>query len=94
LLVVLLSSSNGMIATLAPYVTEVYPTDIRATASGFAAAMSKVGGLGGPVLIALAPTISGLALVCAVPVAAAMAVFTRSGLETAGKPLVEAIEPA
>lgn len=94
LLVILLSSSNGMIATLAPYVTEVYPTDVRATASGFAAAMSKFGGLGGPLLLTFAPTISGLALVCAVPVAAAGAVFLRTGLETAGRPLVETVEPA
>lgn len=94
LLVILLAGSNGMIATLAPYVTEVYPTDIRATASGFAAAMSKIGGLGGPLLLTLAPSISGLALVCAVPVAAAVTVLLRTGLETAGKPLVETIEAA
>ncbi|HEY2699881.1 MAG TPA: MFS transporter [Pseudonocardiaceae bacterium] len=94
LLVILLASSNGMIATLAPYVTEVYPTDIRATASGFAAAMSKIGGLGGPLLLTLAPSISGLALICAVPVAGAVAVLLRAGLETAGRPLVEVIEPA
>ena len=94
LLVLLLSSSNGMIATLAPYVTEVYPTDVRATASGFAAAMSKAGGLGGPLLITLAPTVSGLALVCALPVAAATVVLLRTGIETAGRPLVEEVAAA
>ena len=94
LLVILLAGSNGMIATLAPYVTEVYPTDIRATASGFAAAMSKIGGLGGPLLLTIAPSVSELALVCAVPVAVAVAVLSRTGLETAGRPLVEVIEPA
>ncbi|HWC79140.1 MAG TPA: MFS transporter [Pseudonocardiaceae bacterium] len=94
LLVVLLSSSNGMIATLAPYVTEVYPTDVRATASGLAAAASKVGGLSGPLLLTAAPTISGLALVCAVPVGVAGLVLSRTGTETAGRPLVEVVEPA
>lgn len=94
LLVILLSSSNGMIATLAPYVTEVYPTDVRATASGFAAAMSKAGGLGGPLLLTLAPTVSGLALVCALPVAVAAVVLLRTGMETAGRPLVEEVQPA
>jgi putative MFS transporter len=91
LLVILLSSSNAMIATLAPYVTEIYPTTVRATASGFAAAMSKVGGLGGPLLLTLAPSVSGLALVCAVPVAAAAVVLSRAGTETAGRPLVEVV---
>jgi putative MFS transporter len=93
LLVVMLSSANGMIAALAPYVTEVYPTDVRATASGLAAAASKIGGLFGPLLLTAAPTISGLALVCALPVGVAAIVFLRTGMETTGRPLVEAIEP-
>jgi MFS transporter, putative metabolite:H+ symporter len=91
LLVVLLSSSNGMIAALAPYVTEVYPTDVRATASGLTAGASKFGGLFGPLLLTATPTISGLALVCAVPVGLAAILLRRTGMETSGRPLVEAV---
>jgi putative MFS transporter len=94
LLVILLSSSNGMIATLAPYVAEVYPTEVRATASGLAAAVSKAGGLTGPLLLTAAPTISGLALVCALPVGVAAVVLSRTGMETARRPLIEVVEPA
>jgi putative MFS transporter len=94
LLVLLLAASNAMIATLAPYVTEVYPTDVRATASGYAAGMSKAGGLFGPLLLTAAPTVAGLALICAAPVGIAAVVLLRTGVETARRPLVEAVEVA
>ncbi|GHH81289.1 MFS sugar transporter [Streptomyces sulfonofaciens] len=85
----LLSAAGGMIALLAPYATEVYPTALRATGSGVAAAGSKAGGLFGPLLLTSAPGIEGLAVVCVVPLVAAGLVLARYGAETLGKPLVE-----
>jgi putative MFS transporter len=86
----LLTAAGGMIALLAPYATEVYPTELRASGSGVAAAAGKAGGLFGPLLLTSAPRIAGLALVSAVPVVVAAVVLWRSGAETAGRPLVEA----
>jgi putative MFS transporter len=54
-----------------------------------AAASSKVGGMFGPLLLTSAPGIETLAVISALPVAVAAAVFWRAGLETAGRPLVE-----
>jgi putative MFS transporter len=89
----LLSGAAGMIAMLAPYAAEVYPTTLRATGSGVAAASSKVGGMLGPLLLTTAPRIGTLAFVSAVPVAAAAYALWRTGVETAGRPLVEAVTP-
>jgi len=86
---VLLSGIAGMIAMLSPYAAEVHPTTLRATGSGMAAASSKVGGMFGPLLLTSAPGIETLAVISALPVAVAAAVFWRAGLETAGRPLVE-----
>ncbi|MFB7493320.1 MFS transporter [Streptomyces sp. NPDC056161] len=90
----LLVTSGGMVALLAPYATEVYPTALRATGSGVAAAGSKAGGLFGPLLLSSAPRLEGLALVSAVPLVAAGLVLWRYGTETRGGPLVEADGPA
>ncbi|MGI5225048.1 MFS transporter [Actinoallomurus sp. CA-142502] len=87
----LLSGAAGMIAMLAPYAAEVYPTTMRATGSGVAAASSKVGGMFGPLLLTTAPRVGTLAFVSAVPVAAAAYALWRTGVETAGRPLVEVI---
>jgi putative MFS transporter len=86
---VLLSGIAGMIAMLSPYAAEVYPTTLRATGSGMAAASSKVGGMFGPLLLTSAPRLETLAVISALPVAAAAAVFWRIGQETSGRPLVE-----
>jgi putative MFS transporter len=90
MLSVLLASSNGMIAALAPYATEVYPTQVRAAGSGLAAAAGKAGGLFGPLLVTTAPEIGDMALVCALPVGVAALVLLVTGMETAGRPLIEA----
>lgn len=87
---ILLAGIGGMIAMLAPYAAEVYPTALRATGSGFAAASSKFGGMLGPLMLTSAPRAEGLALVSAVPVAAAALALWRTGRETSGRPLVEA----
>jgi putative MFS transporter len=89
LVAVLLSGIAGMIAMLAPYAAEVYPTALRATGGGMAAAASKVGGMFGPLLLTSAPGLGTLAVISALPVAAAAAVFWRIGQETSGRPLVE-----
>ena len=93
LISLLLSGAAGMIAMLAPYAAEVYPTTLRATGSGVAAASSKVGGMLGPLLLTTAPRIGTLAFVSAVPVAAAAYALWRTGVETAGRPLVEVVVP-
>jgi len=90
---VLLAGIGGMIAMLAPYAAEVYPTALRATGSGFAAASSKFGGMLGPLMLTSAPRVEGLALISAVPVAAAALALWRTGRETSGRPLVEADAP-
>jgi MFS transporter, putative metabolite:H+ symporter len=91
-LMAVMACAGGMIATLSPYSTEVFPTALRATASGFAAAATKAGGLLAPVLV-LAPNLGLLAAVTAVPVVAAGLMLWRAGVETAGRPLAE-VEPA
>jgi putative MFS transporter len=95
ILTVLLASCGGMIAMLSPYTTEIYPTPLRATGSGLAAAATKAAGMLGPLLV-VAPSSGVLAIIGAVPVAIAAIFLSRTGLETAGRPLVEihATQPA
>lgn len=51
ILVLALSAVNAM---LLPYTAEIYPTALRATGSGFAAAATKVGGVIGPLAMMVA----------------------------------------
>jgi putative MFS transporter len=85
----LLSTTAGMIAMLSPYSTEQYPTDLRATGSGVAAAASKAGGLAGPLLLGATPVLGIVALIAALPLVVATTVLFVTGLETAGQPLLE-----
>ncbi|MFD9889684.1 MFS transporter [Amycolatopsis sp. NPDC059027] len=85
----LLSTTAGMIAMLSPYSTELYPTALRATGSGLAAAASKVGGLAGPLLLGATPVLGTVALIAAAPLVVATAVLFVTGLETADRPLPE-----
>lgn len=87
---VLLASTGGMLAMLSPYAAELYPTTLRATGSGLAAAATKVGGLLGPLLLASLAGVGPLAIVAVVPVAAAGVALYVAGLETSGRPLLEA----
>jgi MFS transporter, putative metabolite:H+ symporter len=87
---VLLASTGGMAAMLSPYAAEIYPTALRATGSGLAAAATKVGGLLGPLLLASVPGVGALALIAILPVAAAGTTLHLAGIETAGRPLLEA----
>lgn len=79
---VLFAGTAGVIALLGPYTAEIYPTAIRGTAGGWAAAVGKSGGAFGPPLIALLLSAPGgmrtAALFVAAPMAvAAIAVATR-----------------
>lgn len=89
LLCLLLSSSSAMIAMLSPYSTEQYPTTLRATGSGLAAAASKMGGMTGPLLLSSAPVLGTAAGVAALPLVIAIVVVFYTGIETAGQPLPE-----
>ncbi len=91
LLVTLMMSSNGVITMLLPYAAEVFPTDMRGTGSGIAAAASKSGGMIGPPLIGFLLTNSiGFAiptLVTAAPIAFAALLLAFTGIETRGRGL-------
>lgn len=92
LVAVLLAGTGGMIAMIAPYTTELYPTELRASGSGLSAAASKVGGMVGPGLVAAIATASSLRLVAvlmALPVVATTFALGLNGRETSGKPLPE-----
>lgn len=80
---VFLFTSNGMVAMLSPYTAEVYPTMLRASGSGLAAAATKAGGMFGPLLLTSAPGIGTLALITMVPVTVAAVTLWRLGPETA-----------
>jgi len=96
LIVVLLVSMWATISVLAPYAAEVYPTRVRAGGSGIAAGASKLGGVAA-LSIAVAslapPSLSGAALLGAIPAALAALMLLAFGVETRGRRLEE-IKPA
>ncbi len=96
LVVTLLVGSTGVIATLSPYTAEIYPTHLRGTGSGFAAASSKLGGIFGPPVVALLLAATGTltmpAMAAAAPMVLAAAVLAARGLETRGRRLEEISE--
>ena len=86
-----LVAANGVIAMLTPYASEVYPTSIRGTGTGYAAGASKAGGIAGPYLVvgvaALSSGLAAAALVVAVPITLASAYLGWKGVETRGRSL-------
>jgi putative MFS transporter len=86
LIAVLMLSSTAVISMLSPYAAEVYPTDLRGTGSGLAAAASKLGGMIGPPAIgALLASAGGVflpAIVTAIPIGLAGLVVLAIGEET------------
>jgi|CXWL01.1.fsa_nt_gi putative MFS transporter len=88
---VLMLSSTAVISMLSPYAAEVYPTDLRGSGSGLAAAASKVGGMVGPPVIGALLTTSGAlflpAIVTAVPIAVAAIALMFIGEETRARRL-------
>lgn len=90
LLVVPLSGASSVVAVAVSYAAEVYPTLVRARATGFAAGMTKAGGvliLALTVAAATVPSLSTTALLGAVPMLVAAAAFLRTGPETRSRRL-------
>jgi putative MFS transporter len=92
-LMMLITGTSGIVAMLAPYTAEIYPTGVRALGSGFASACSKAGGMFGPPLLAALLAQHGgvrtIAVVVAVPMAVAVVAVALYGTETRGRSLAE-----
>ena len=92
LLIVPIWGLSSVVAVLAAYSAEVYPTRVRSRGSGLAAGASKAGGV---LIIALVvaavapPTITGTALIGAVPMALAALAALFLGVETRNRRLEE-----
>lgn len=97
LIAVLMLSSTAVVSMLSPYAAEVYPTDLRGTGSGLAAASSKLGGMIGPPAIgALLAGAGGVflpAVVTAVPIGVAGLVVLLLGEETRERGLEQISAP-
>lgn len=89
--VALLVSASGVIATLIPYASEIYPVHLRATGAGLIAANSKLGGILGAGLgvFGLFADISLSALAIALPMLAGALLLARGGIDTRGRRLEE-----
>ncbi|MGZ5888143.1 MAG: MFS transporter, partial [Ramlibacter sp.] len=87
--IALLVSLSGVIATLIPYASEIYPVHLRATGSGLIAAGSKLGGILGAGLgvLGLFGNVAWAALVIAAPMAMAAILLARNGIDTRGRRL-------
>jgi MFS transporter, putative metabolite:H+ symporter len=92
LLVLPLSAIGTITAVVAGYAAEVYPTRIRSRGTGWAAGMTKAGGI---LILAVAvssksvPSLSATALIGVVPLVLAVVAFVFIGPETRRRPLDE-----
>ncbi|WP_248800333.1 MFS transporter [Pseudomonas sp. MWU13-2105] len=87
----------GMWAVLYTYTPELYPTSARATGSGFASAVGRIGSLLGPLVTGLVFPVMGQGGVFALGAlcfAIAALLVWRFGMETKGKALEELSEVA
>jgi putative MFS transporter len=92
LLVVPIWGISSVVAVLSVYAAEVYPTRVRSRGSGFAAGVSKAGGVAIIALVAFgiaAPSIATVALIGAVPMALAVLLVAVFGVETRQRRLEE-----
>jgi putative MFS transporter len=92
LLVIPIWGISSVVAVLSVYAAEVYPTRIRSRGSGFAAGVSKAGGVAIIGLVAFgitAPSIATVALIGAVPMALAVLLVAVFGVETRQRRLEE-----
>ncbi|MYS21647.1 MFS transporter, putative metabolite:H+ symporter [Streptomyces sp. DvalAA-14] len=90
LLVVPLSGVSSVVAVVAGYAAEVYPTLVRSRGTGLAAGMTKAGGvliLALTVAAAAVPSIGATALIGAVPLLLAAVIFLWIGPETKARRL-------
>lgn len=87
--VCLLVAASGVIATLIPYASEIYPVHLRATGSGLIAASSKLGGILGAAfgVAGLFANVPMSALVIAIPMIIAALLLARNGIDTRGRRL-------
>ena len=92
LLVMPIWGISSVVAVLSAYSAEVFPTRLRSRGSGLAAGFSKAGGVLIIALVAVSiapPSISGTALIGAVPMAVAALAVAVFGLETRQRRLEE-----
>lgn len=85
-LIGLLTGTSGVIAVLGPYAAQVYPTAIRGLGSGLSAACTKAGGIFGPPLVASllgVMPVGGVAIIVAIPMAAAATAVAMRGRRVA-----------
>ncbi|WLQ45080.1 MFS transporter [Streptomyces laculatispora] len=90
LLVIPLSGVSSVVAVVLSYAAEVYPTLVRSRATGFAAGMTKAGGvliLALTVAAATVPSLSTTALMGSVPLLLAAFAFVWIGPETKSRRL-------
>lgn len=95
LLVVPLAGVSSVVAVVAGYAAEVYPTRVRSRGTGLAAAMTKAGGvliLALTVAAADVPSIGTTAVIGAVPLLLAALVFLWIGPETKARRLEDISE--
>jgi putative MFS transporter len=85
----LLVSASGVIATLIPYASEIYPVHLRGTGAGIVAASSKFGGILGAALgvLGLFGHFGLSALLISIPLLLAGVMLWKSGIETRGQGL-------
>lgn len=92
LLVIPIWGINTVTAVLSVYSSEIYPTRIRSRGTGFAAGMSKAGGVAIITLVVLGvapPSIASTTLIGAIPMALAVLALLFFGIETRNRPLEE-----
>ncbi|GAB2691416.1 MFS transporter [Kitasatospora kifunensis] len=92
LLVIPLSGVSSVVAVVASYASEIYPTLVRSRGTGLAAGMTKAGGvliLAMTVASAAVPSIAVTALIGAVPLLVAAVCFLWTGPETRNRRLEE-----
>lgn len=95
LLVVPLSGVSSVVAVVLSYAAEVYPTLVRSRATGFAAGMTKAGGvliLALTVAAATVPSLATTALMGSVPLLLAAVAFLWIGPETKSRRLEDITE--
>jgi putative MFS transporter len=88
------TATGGVMAMLSPYTAEVFPTRLRGTGSGLSAGSTKLGGLFGGLatvtgLIAVASGLMRPVLLVSIPMAVALILVWRFGIETRGRRLEE-----
>lgn len=96
LLIIPLAGIGSLVAAVVAYSSEIYPTRIRSRATGLTAGLTKAGGvlvLALVVVAATTPTLAVTALIGAIPLVAAVIVFSRTAPETRQRSL-EDIAPA